>query len=52
MVFFAFEVGIGQAEKVKQILEDNEYKNVEIHKDLAGIDRVVIASKRFKRIGD
>ncbi|EEP61199.1 protein-(glutamine-N5) methyltransferase, release factor-specific [Sulfurihydrogenibium yellowstonense SS-5] len=50
--FFAFEVGIGQAEKVKQILEDNGYKNIEIYKDLAGIDRVIIASKRFKRIGD
>jgi release factor glutamine methyltransferase len=49
--FFAFEVGIGQAEKVKQILEDNGYKNIEIHKDLAGIDRVVIG-ERFKRIGD
>jgi protein-(glutamine-N5) methyltransferase, release factor-specific len=50
--FSAFEVGIGQAEKVKQILEDNGYKNIEIYKDLAGIDRVIIASKRFKRIGD
>ena len=50
--FFAFEVGIGQAEKVKQILEDNGYKNIEIYKDLAGIDRVIIASEGFKRIGD
>jgi release factor glutamine methyltransferase len=50
--FFAFEVGIGQAEKVKQILEDNGYKNIEIYKDLARIDRVIIASKRFKRISD
>ena len=49
--FFAFEVGIGQAGKVKQILEDSGYKNIEIYKDLAGIDRVVIG-ERFKRIGD
>jgi release factor glutamine methyltransferase len=49
--FFAFEVGIGQAGKVKQILEDNGYKNIEIYKDLARIDRVVIG-ERFKRIGD
>jgi len=50
--FFGFEVGIGQAEKVKQILEDNGYKNIEIYKDLAGIDRVIIASEGFKRIDD
>lgn len=43
--FFAFEIGINQAEKVKSILERNGFKNIKIYKDLAGIDRVLIASK-------
>lgn len=43
--FFAFEIGINQAEKVKSILEKNDFKNTKVYKDLAGIDRVLIASK-------
>ena len=43
--FIAFEVGHNQAEEVKEILERNGYTNIEITKDLAGIDRVVTAVK-------
>ena len=39
----AFEVGLGQSEDVKNILLNNGFENVEIEKDLAGIDRVVSA---------
>lgn len=44
--FIAFEVGHNQAQEVKEILERNGYTNIEITKDLAGIDRVVSALKR------
>lgn len=40
-----FELGIGQAEKVKEIMEQNGFKNIEIQKDLAGIDRVITCEK-------
>jgi release factor glutamine methyltransferase len=43
--FFAFEIGIGQSEQVKNIFERNGFKKVKIYKDLASIDRVVIAFK-------
>ena len=39
----AFEIGLGQSEDVKNILENNGYENIEIEKDLAGIDRVISA---------
>lgn len=38
-----FEVGQGQSEDVKNILLKNNFENIEIEKDLAGIDRVVSA---------
>lgn len=37
----AFEVGFDQAEAVKKILHECEYKNIESVKDLSGIERVV-----------
>ena len=40
--FIAFELGINQAQLVKKMLEDN-FKNIEITKDLAGIERVITA---------
>ncbi|MBR5517484.1 MAG: peptide chain release factor N(5)-glutamine methyltransferase [Clostridia bacterium] len=43
--FIAFEVGHNQAQEVKEILDSNGYSNIEITKDLAGIDRVVTAVK-------
>lgn len=36
-----FEVGIGQAERVKQILTQAGYEKVSVHRDLVGIPRVV-----------
>lgn len=40
--FLAFELGINQAQFVKELLEEN-FKNIEITKDLAQIDRVITA---------
>lgn len=39
--YLLFELGIGQAEDVKNIMEKNRFKDIEIIKDLAGIDRVI-----------
>lgn len=36
-----FECGIGQAESVKRIMEQNGFTDIEIFKDTMGIDRVV-----------
>lgn len=38
----AFEIGCDQGEAVKTLMEINGFGNVVIHKDLAGLDRVVI----------
>lgn len=40
--FLAFEVGIGQAEKVKSMMQRCGFENIDIVKDLNGIERVVI----------
>ena len=42
-----FEVGIGQAQEVAEIMEEN-FINIKIIKDLAGIDRVVSGAKKEK----
>lgn len=36
-----FEVGIGQAEDVKTIMQENGFESIVVFKDTAGIDRVV-----------
>ncbi|MDP3684884.1 MAG: methyltransferase, partial [Ignavibacteria bacterium] len=36
-----FEVGAGQAEKVKSIFEENIFSSIQIWKDYGGIERVV-----------
>lgn len=41
--FIALEIGIHQAQAVKQIALDNGWQNIKIVKDYAGIDRVVLA---------
>lgn len=41
--YLLFEMGIGQSKEIKELLETNGYKNIEIIKDLAEIDRVAIA---------
>lgn len=41
--YILFEIGINQSEDVKNLLIKNGFKNIQIEKDLANIDRVVIA---------
>lgn len=38
----AFEIGHDQGKEVKDLMEAKGYKNIEVLKDLAGLDRVVI----------
>lgn len=40
-----FELGIGESEFVKQFMERN-FTNIKIEKDLAGIDRIIYATKK------
>ncbi len=40
----AFEVGINEEEKVKEILENNGFQNIAFKKDAAGINRVVFGT--------
>jgi methylase of polypeptide subunit release factors len=37
------EIGYDEGEDVKNLLLENNWKNVEVKKDLAGLDRTVIA---------
>lgn len=39
--YLLFEIGFGQAEAVKKLMEKNGFVNIEIIKDLAGIERVI-----------
>lgn len=41
--YILFELGTGQSEKVTCILKENGFTNIEIIKDLAQIDRVIVA---------
>ena len=41
--YILFEIGINQSEDVKNLLIKNVFKNIQIEKDLANINRVVIA---------
>lgn len=42
--YLLFELGIGQSQDVKSLMETNGFKDIEIIKDLAGIDRVIIGN--------
>ncbi|MBI9015511.1 MAG: peptide chain release factor N(5)-glutamine methyltransferase [Clostridiales bacterium] len=44
----AFEVGHDQSQVIKSLLESSGFTNVEIHCDLSGIERVVLA--RYERL--
>lgn len=44
--FLIFELGTGQSEAVKKVLSER-FKNIEILKDLAGIDRVICGQLKF-----
>ncbi|MBR1753734.1 peptide chain release factor N(5)-glutamine methyltransferase [bacterium] len=43
--YLVFELGMGQAGIVKKFFEENDFKDIEIIKDLAYIDRVIIGRK-------
>ena len=43
----AIECGIGQAEAVREIMDDFGYKDIKIHTDTGGIDRVVVGTLKF-----
>lgn len=43
--YISFEVGIGQALDVKEMLEQNNYTDIVIKQDLENIDRIVIARR-------
>lgn len=45
----AFEIGYNQAKSVKNILEQNNYKNVQIYKDYDKIDRIITAKMEKKQ---
>lgn len=40
--YLLFEIGINQSADVKSIMKKNGFSNIEIIKDLAGIDRVIV----------
>lgn len=44
--FVAFEIGFDQGEEVSELMKKRGYKDVEIRKDLAGLDRVVTGFKQ------
>jgi len=39
--YLMFELGVGQSKEVRKIMAQNGFLNIEITKDLAGIDRVI-----------
>lgn len=41
--YILFEMGMGQSKDIENLLKQNGFKDIEIEKDLAGIDRVIIA---------
>jgi release factor glutamine methyltransferase len=43
--FLAMEVGLGQADAVRELAREAGYANVEARRDLAGIERVVVARR-------
>ena len=44
--FLAFEMGINQSEKIKNIFLKNGFKNIAIFPDLSGIERVITAQNK------
>ncbi len=42
--YLMFEIGYDQAEQVKKIMENNNFSNINILKDLAGLDRVIFGN--------
>ncbi|MBN2572799.1 MAG: peptide chain release factor N(5)-glutamine methyltransferase [Ignavibacteriales bacterium] len=40
-----FEIGLGQSEKVKEIMSENKFTNIYIKKDYSKIDRIIFGEK-------
>lgn len=45
--FLAFEIGIGQAKAICELLKNNNFSKIQVLQDLAKIDRIIIAQKHF-----
>lgn len=43
--FLFFEIGYNQAKAVTHIMQKHEFKDIEVRKDLAGLDRVVLGRR-------
>ena len=41
--YIIFELGIGESKAVSKLLYENNFRNITVTKDLAGIDRVICA---------
>jgi release factor glutamine methyltransferase len=41
--YLAFEIGIGQSEAIKNLLQKNNFEDIKVIKDFAKIDRIIIA---------
>ena len=41
--YIAFEIGYNQGESIKELLSNNEYRDINLIKDYNGFDRCVIA---------
>ena len=48
--YLIFEIGYKQGKYVKEIMTSSGFKNVEVIKDLAGLDRVVVGQKIINKI--
>lgn len=46
--YLFFEIGWEQAEQVKEMMKLNGFENIEVRKDLAGLDRVILGKYRQK----
>lgn len=47
--YLFFEIGCDQAEKIRHIMEGNGYRDIEVVKDFAGLDRVVYGWKGMEK---
>ncbi len=50
--YLLFEIGYKQGNNVTEIMTSSGFKNVEVIKDLAGLDRVVVGQKIINKIED
>ena len=48
--YIVFEIGTEQAEDVKEMLREKAYSDIEVLKDLPGLDRAVVAVRRRKYV--